>query len=449
MIFLFILLFGVLFLFFNVRQIAPGNKGSIIAGALVVILPICFFFREMLWASYGVAVLSVWLCEALLVYVAWSIVRGIIRLVRRKPLPVRISVIVARALLLVSVVLTVVFCIVGKGNDANYEIKRMSVTVPGSEALIYRYLPVSTDTGVVAALNPDKDAIVFHFPSKNAKKDTSYEFVKSLPIPGKSLRVVFMSDLHISPLFDKAKLDRIYWDVKKAHPDYLILGGDISDVGDSALISEGYDELFGKLAAAAQKGAFAISGNHEGYMERDNANVLSVLKKAGFVVLEDSTLCNDGFCFTGRIDFQMAHSRDVERRALAELIPPEKMRCDSAMSLLGKRFVHPKSKVLFNQDKYNYCVAHKNPWILMDHQPKGIEDGHVGRLPDFALSGHTHAGQFFPGTAIINFVWRLAYGLGELDGVKWLVSSGIGCWGPRVRIGSHSEMWIIQIEQKK
>ena len=84
------------------------------------------------------------------------------------------------------------------------------------------------------------------------------------------------------------------------------------------------------------------------------------------------------------------------------------------------------------------------PWILLDHQPKGIEPGHSGRLPDFALSGHTHNGQFLPGTVVINFVWRLAYGEGVLDGVRWLVSAGVDCWGPPVRVGSDADMWVVR-----
>ena len=69
MIFIFILLFGVLFLFVNIRQVAPGNKGSIAAGLAVIALPICFIFRNHLWACVGQAFLAVWLCEALLLYI--------------------------------------------------------------------------------------------------------------------------------------------------------------------------------------------------------------------------------------------------------------------------------------------------------------------------------------------------------------------------------------------
>jgi hypothetical protein len=107
----------------------------------------------------------------------------------------------------------------------------------------------------------------------------------------------------------------------------------------------------------------------------------------------------------------VARTRDMERRALVELVPSGDL-----------------------------------PWILLDHQPKGIEPGYSGRLPDYALSGHTHDGQFFPGTVVIGFVWRIAYGEGVLDGVRWLVSSGVDCWGPPVRVGSDAEMRVIRFE---
>ena len=139
------------------------------------------------------------------------------------------------------------------------------------------------------------------------------------------------------------------------------------------------------------------------------------MRKVGFVVLDDSSACIGHACFTGRTDFQVARRRGIERVPLVSLAPNDSVR----------------------------------PWILMDHQPKGIEPEYSGRLPDFALSGHTHDGQFFPGTIVINFVWRLAFGEGMLDGVRWLVSAGVDCWGPPVRAGSNADMWVIRFTLDK
>ena len=133
MIFIFILVFGVLFLFMNLRQMAPGNKGSIAAGLMVVLLPVCFMFREQYWACVGQAFLSVWLCEALLLYIAWWIVRGVRRAIMRRPLPHRASVIVARVLFAVSVAASTLMCAVGYFHEANYQIRELKVNLPAAQ----------------------------------------------------------------------------------------------------------------------------------------------------------------------------------------------------------------------------------------------------------------------------------------------------------------------------
>ena len=69
MIFLFILIFGVLFLFVNVRNVAPGIKGSIIAGLTIIVLSVCLKLRTSYIASLGMSFFSVWLCEALFLYI--------------------------------------------------------------------------------------------------------------------------------------------------------------------------------------------------------------------------------------------------------------------------------------------------------------------------------------------------------------------------------------------
>lgn len=389
MIFLFILIFGVLFLFFNIRQIAPGNKGSIVAGAIVVVLPVCFFFRGHYWACLGQDFLSVWLCEALLIYLLWWITRGVLLAVRRRRLERERSIFVARILLVASFVVSAVICGIGVGIDSDYQIREARVELP-----------------------------------------------KAAPSP---FTILFFSDLHIDPLFDRAKLERMIHDADSLRPDYIVFGGDFADIHDSVLYRDGYDTLVAQLGAAARKGALAVNGNHEGYMERQGSAPGEFLKRTGWKFLDDETFCDSLACFTGRTDFQVSRSREVPRKALSELAPkpapfPATSLSDSAASLA---------------DSAQSVVENFRPWIVVDHQPKGIEPEHTGRLPDFALSGHTHDGQFFPGTVIIDWVWRLAYGIGELDGVKWLVSSGVGSWGPPVRVGSRTEMWLLHVQSAR
>lgn len=369
MIFIFILIFGVLFLFVNLRQVAPGNKGSILAGALVVLLPVCFIFRDMFWASLGQAFLSVWLCESLLLYICWWIFRLCRRIAVRRPMPQRTTIVAARVLLAASFAVTGVMCVAGYFHNANYILREATVEVSRAP---------------------------------------------------RNFTALFFSDLHLDPLIRREKVERMLHEADSVKPDLILFGGDFADVHDSVLTNQGYDTLFAKFAAAAKVGAFAIGGNHEVYTERAGADIAGFLRRGSWVYLEDSTVCTEVACITGRMDLQKERALDVERKPLALLEP---------------------------RDMAGHEPRRNLPWLLMDHQPKGLsgpEDaGYSGRLPDFALSGHTHDGQFFPGTVIINWVWRLAYGFGVLDSVRWLVSSGVDSWGPPVRIGSDTEMWLL------
>lgn len=225
---------------------------------------------------------------------------------------------------------------------------------------------------------------------------------------------VFFTDLHVDPLFSKQKLVRFAAELDSIAPDFLLFGGDLADVDDKALTAMGYDSLFKSLTRTAKAAAIGINGNHEAYAERNGSEPENWMRKNGMLVLDDSTICTPLACFTGRTDFQVAHARDVARRPLAELLPQDSSRI----------------------------------WILLDHQPKGIEKEYSGRLPSLALSGHTHNGQFFPATALIGLFWRLSEGEGILDGVPWIVSSGIDSWGPPVRIGSRTDVWVIHFEPK-
>lgn len=375
MIFIFILIFGVIFLFVNLRQVAPGNKGSILAGALVVLLPVCFIFRDMFWACVGQAFLSVWLCEALLLYICWWIFRLCRRVAVRRPMPKRTTIVAARVLLAASFAVTGVMCAVGYFHNEHYILRESTVELHVEGP----HVP-SPDSSV--ALD---------------SAQVSHNFT-----------ALFFSDLHLDPLIKREKVERMLHEADSLKPDLILFGGDFADIHDSVLTNQGYDTLFAKFAAAAKVGAFAIGGNHEVYTEGAGADIAGFLRRGSWVYLEDSTVCTEVACITGRMDLQKERALDVERKPLALLEPGNKL-----------------------------------PWLLMDHQPKGIEPEYSGRLPDIALSGHTHKGQFFPGTVIINWVWRLAYGFGMLDSVRWLVSSGVDSWGPPVRIGSDTEMWLL------
>lgn len=385
-IFLFILVAGLVLIYANVSPVAPDKKGKLIALGILVSIFLGMFFRDTLVGCAVVAFTSVWLCQALLFYIPWDLFRAARRVVLRQAMSTRALMLASRILLLATVLLTIGLFVYGVPHNSHYVLHETTIKLP-------EYANVQ---------QPQAEADTVQLDSVQ----------QALP---KSFTAVFFSDVHVDPLFRRSKLERMIASVDSIAPDYLLFGGDLADVSTMQLDEWGYDSLFRQLTSKAKVAAVAINGNHESMQERGGSDPDAWMRKVGFVVLDDSSACIGQACFTGRTDFQVARSRGIERVPLASLAPNDSVR----------------------------------PWILMDHQPKGIEPEYSGRLPDFALSGHTHNGQFFPGTIVINFVWRLAFGEGMLDGVRWLVSAGVDCWGPPVRVGSDADMWVIRFTLDK
>ena len=391
-IFLFILVAGLALIYHNVSAVAAGKKGKLIALGVLVAIFVGMAFRDTLAGSVVVAFTSVWLCQALLVYIPWGIFRLVRRIVKRAPMDAGLLMRVSRILLAATVSLTLGLILYGVPHNSEYKLITTRVELPA------RYFAASQTS---ESSEPNDSTRVGEASDTIAQPKTAAE--------SREFTAVFFSDIHVDPLFDRAKLERMIADVDSLAPDYLLFGGDLADVPTQKLDEWGYDSLFKTLTSKAKIAAVAINGNHEGMQERPGSNPGEWMRKVGFVMLDDSSACIGPACFTGRTDFQVARHRDIDRMPLATIAPRD--------------------------------TTH--PWILLDHQPKGIEPDYSGRLPDYALSGHTHNGQFFPGNIVINFVWKLAFGEGTLDGVRWLVSAGVDCWGPPVRVGTDADMWVL------
>ena len=403
--FLFVLLAALALVYVNLSTLAKGKAGRIIALSVLVLLFLSMAFRDTWAGSVAVAFFAVWLPNAFLFYIPWTLYRIGYYFTQPHHLSRHFVRRVSRGLLGVTVGIALAMFAYGVPHNDDY--KMMDVTVD---------LPSQYTEGFTA---------------------------------------IFFSDIHVDPLFKAEKLQRFIAQADSIKPDYLLFGGDLADVSMEQLDAWGYDSLFKMLTSKAKVAAVAVNGNHESMQERSGSNPNEWMRKVGFVVLDDSTACIGKACFTGRTDYMVARGRDVLRRPLAELIPDslqlteipqDSMGAVAANeSAAGGPVVDSLADTAAARTAYDTTVVHR-PWILLDHQPKGIEKGHVGRLPDMALSGHTHDGQFFPVTFIINYVWKVAYGKGALGGVFWLVSSGFDCWGPPVRFGSDSEFWIIKFK---
>jgi predicted MPP superfamily phosphohydrolase len=83
--------------------------------------------------------------------------------------------------------------------------------------------------------------------------------------------------------------------------------------------------------------------------------------------------------------------------------------------------------------------------LLLAHNPKLAPLGAAAGF-DLQLSGHTHAGQFFPWTLAIHLVHAPHVSGLSRSGRMWVyVSAGTGTWGPPVRFGSQPELTLTRL----
>lgn len=238
----------------------------------------------------------------------------------------------------------------------------------------------------------------------NNPRVVTLDLCSSRPSQHKMLKIVAASDIHLGVTTDKKHLQRFVRLINAQHPDIVLLAGDISDRDMEPVIRQHMDEEFRSLKAPL--GVFAINGNHEHYAETPTATA-EYLTKAGVTVLRDEvSLIDSSFYLVGRHDRSFAN-----RKPLAELIKD---------------------------------LDPTKPTILLDHQPLHLEEAKNNQI-DLQISGHTHQGQFFPGNLFVKSMYELGYGYKKKGNTHYYVSSGLSLWGPQYRIGTQSEIVVINL----
>lgn len=227
----------------------------------------------------------------------------------------------------------------------------------------------------------------------------------------KPIRVAMASDLHLGALFGAKSLDRLAQIVQQEKADILLIAGDVFDDDTVAFYQENMAPSLQKVAQSAPSGTFATLGNHDVY--RDQTKISQAIENSGIILLKDEAKAinwGDGkIWLVGRFDDH-----------------------------IGNRL--PTEQILNTTDP-------KQPIFLLDHRPTQIETH--SQLPiDLQVSGHTHNGQIFPANFIVQAINRLGYGYEKIGNGHFVVSSGYGFWGIPLRLGSQSEVWILDIVSK-
>lgn len=234
--------------------------------------------------------------------------------------------------------------------------------------------------------------------------------IDRLPAAFEGFTIVQISDLHVGPTIGEAYVRRVVEIANALEPDLIALTGDIVD-GSVPRLAAAVAPL---AQLRARDGVVLALGNHDYY---SGANAwaahfgglgIDVLRNEYRVLARGSARLVVG----GVADpaGQMETPSDVPRPELAAG-PPQ---LDA-------------------------------PRILLAHNPKLAPLAERAGF-DLQLSGHTHAGQFFPWTLAVRLVHAPHVEGLSRQGRTWVyVNAGTGTWGPPVRLGTRPELTLLRL----
>ena len=254
----------------------------------------------------------------------------------------------------------------------------------------------------------------------------SYDVTVQKQVDGiNTLNMVLVADLHMGYSIGCKEIQHMADQINAMQPDIVLYAGDIFDNDYDALDD---DQVLIKILKGikATYGSYAVYGNHDvteklvggfststlSHAFRD-VRMEKFLDAANIHVLTDDVLSvADGqIQIIGRLDGEKAGDGTKNRAALSTLIAE--------------------------------CEQSK-PIVLLNHEPNGLQEA-ADEGVDLMLCGHTHAGQFFPLTIVQPLAWENYWGIKKIDNMYSIVTSGIGVYGPAVRVGTNSEVMQIKV----
>lgn len=241
----------------------------------------------------------------------------------------------------------------------------------------------------------------------------------------RNLKIVLLGDLHLSTNSNIELTKKMVEMVNAQNADIVLIAGDV--------FTSSYDGLENPELYAAELskmkstyGTYVVYGNHDvnetlfgGFSVDDPTIALrpktmdEFMVAANFHMLADETKTFEdlGIQVVGRVDGEKNGEGAEERMSAKEVM----------------------------QDTNSFYTQ-----IVLEHEPWDFEELSENGA-DLILCGHTHAGQIFPGNLIVPFFNDNGYGYKELYGVPTIVTAGVGYYGPPIRVGTNSEVTVVNL----
>lgn len=222
-------------------------------------------------------------------------------------------------------------------------------------------------------------------------------------IEGGSVRLVAISDVHLGRGTTRVDLARYVDLINCENPDVVVVVGDLIDNSIRPVESADMCREFERVDA--RYGIYMTAGNHEYISGIEECR--NYLKTTPIQLISDGVVSP-----VSGVNIVCRDDRYNMRRA-------------GLQSLLAK------------SDKEHFM-------IVLDHQPNSIRESRDNGV-DLHISGHTHRGQVFPLNMLTDHIFEQSHGYRKWSDMHAYVMTGLSLWGPPFRIGTHSELLVVDI----
>lgn len=246
---------------------------------------------------------------------------------------------------------------------------------------------------------------IFGLVNARTLRVTTYDIsLPNLPDAWHGRRVAVVSDIHVGHIFGPRFVRKVVKQLSDLQPSALFISGDMFD-GAVVDIAKAVEPWAGFQAPA---GAYFVTGNHEEIGDR--TPYLTALSRGGIIVLQNEKVVVDGLQIVG------VHDGEAHRRTVYEAV-------------LERANLDPTRAS-----------------ILLVHRPGRLDVAENAGI-SLQVSGHTHAGQFQPFSFLVRLIYgRFGYGHHRHGSLQVVTSSGAGTGGPPFRVGTRSEIVMIQLQ---
>ena len=252
--------------------------------------------------------------------------------------------------------------------------------------------------------------------------------LENLPDRWQGKTVVQLSDVHLGHFHGPKFLDRLVRQVNALNPELVLITGDLFDgmASDISRFAPGLNQL------KAARGVLMVTGNHEYYIGLSRA--LAVLAQTSINVLQNEALEMDGLQIIGINYPGLAETREI--RGLDKLADHSSM---------------PKPRILLFHTPTNIIPGggegtdrHVSTYWV----PETTFSPALNLGVNLQLSGHTHAGQFFPFGYLTRLIYKgYDFGLKSSGAFSIYTTCGAGTWGPPMRTGNRPEIVAIKLKR--